>query len=690
MKSRCISTAVSVLIVAILIFLGPTHLYSSVIEGIILSSDGPVENSTVYAYRSFRDMAAGIPAYSSAAGEKKGFYRIELPSGEYFMAASGKLDEKEYFSFHGANPIKVEDKNLWVPFMAVPVEKTALKDSPSARLTGRTTFRGMPVEGAQISIYPPTDLTFRGMGFLTSSTDANGMFRFDPVPGEYVVIARKRKDFSGIRPLRKNDLFCYYPGNPVSVSSMQETEVEIPCYPKDDLESFLDEKVYPSILVKKSGNDSVRLRESLLNEEVTVLTMRGRVTDLKGQPMKDLYVMAYKGTSSPMFKMLYLRTMPEYLVRTDDEGYYTIHAREEGTYYMVARELIGEAPAKGENYGLYEENANHSVEIEKNSIDNVNVMVSKVMAGKKQESGRNRLVPRDRSESTRTEGQEIRNHFYNGDTVINRDTVWSGYIIIKGTLHVARNATLTVTPGTVVMFRKIDLDRDGVGDSKITVGGRLVAEGTPGNMIRFTSAEDRPDKMDWAYLLFFVSGEESLVKYCVFEYAFTGVQVHFSKTVITDSVFTKNHEGIRFGRAVLRIEHNDIHDNAYGIRHTRLEGPVEIAYNNIRDNDVGIFLVPSNQNFVDFSETFERKDTLNQFQPVVTGNNIAYNVLYNYRLGERQGYDIILKDNWWGSIGQADIPGTIYDGKTDGTLGNVIFEPYLKSPAETAGVRKGG
>ncbi|MEW6602379.1 MAG: right-handed parallel beta-helix repeat-containing protein [Nitrospirota bacterium] len=671
---------------SIVVYLGlfaPGHSDASLVEGIVLSYEGPVETLIVNAYLSFSDMTAGIPAYVSTAGEKKGFYRLDLPPGEYIMTASGKIGNREFFSFHGANPIKVEEQNLWVPFMTVPVANAVVKDSPAARLNGKATFRGRPVEGAQISIYSPTDPTFRGMGFLTSSTDADGKFRFDPVPGEYVVIARKRKDFIGIRPLRKNDLFCYYPGNPVSVSSQKETEVEIPCYPKDDLESFLDEKVYPSILVKKSANDSIRLRESLLKEEVTIFTIRGRVTDRDGHPMKDLYVMAYKGTSSPMFKMLYLRTMPEYLVKTDADGYYTIHAREEGIYYMVARELIGEAPAKGENYGLFERNANHSVKIEKDSIDSVNIMVSKLMVGDKQDSeiGVGQV---------RAAGRDIRNHFYDGDTVIDKDTVWSGYIIIKGTLHVARNATLTVTPGTVVMFSRLDVDHDGVGDSKITVGGKLLAEGAPGNMIRFTSAEDRPGKMDWSYLLFFVSGEESVVRYCVFEYSFTGVQVHFSKAAIMDSVFTGNHEGIRFGRTELRIEHNDIHDNAYGIRHTRLEGPVEISYNNIRDNDVGIFLVPSNQNIVDFSETFDRKETLNRYQPVVTQNNIADNSLYNYRLGERQGYDILLKDNWWGAVGEADIPGTIYDGKTDSTLGNVIFKPYLKAPAETAGVRKRG
>jgi len=196
--------------------------------------------------------------------------------------------------------------------------------------------------------------------------------------------------------------------------------------------------------------------------------------------------------------------------------------------------------------------------------------------------------------------------------------------------------------------------------------------------------------MDWSYLLFFVSGDENIIKYCIFEYAFTGVQVHFSKAVITDSVFMKNHEGIRFGRTELRVEHNDLLDNTYGVRFTRLEGPVEIIYNNIKGNDIGIFHVPSNQNIVDFSETFLKKGTYHNMQPVVRYNNISYNDEYNYRLGERQGYNILLKDNWWGSREDREIAGMIYDEKKDSTLGSVVYKPFFSFPVKDAGVRKGG
>ncbi len=661
-------------------FSSPDLSSSAVIEGIVLSEKGPIEDSQVFAYDTYRDYIDSKASYVSVKGDNKGFFKMELPPGRYYLVSTGNSNGTKYFSYHGANPVEITDTDLWIPFMALQRTSEIIDESSASGLSGRITYKGAPVQGAQVSIYPVTDLNFRGMGFLTSTTNDEGSFNMLSEPGEYVIVARKRMDFSGLRPLRKGDLFCYYAGNPVTVTASGVKQIEIPCYPKDDLKAFLDEKAYPAIMVKKVGEDSIRFREKKIEKIADALSIKGRVTDLKGNPIKDLYVMAYKGKPEQMFQMLYVRTMPDYLARTDDEGFYTINTEGKGSYYLLARDLIGEAPAKGENYGLYEENANHSVVVEKDPIDNVNILVSKVMAEKdkgQDVGGANRP-------------SLIYNYFYDVDTVINKDTAWSGYIIIKGTVHVARKATLTVNPGTVVMFRKIDRDHDGVGDSKITVSGRLLAQGAPGDMIRFTSAEDRPDKMDWAYLLFFVSGDEGIVKYSTFEYSFTGVQVHFSKAIITDSIFTKNHEGIRFGRTELRIEHNDIHDNAYGIRHTRLEGPVEIAYNNIRDNDVGIFLVPSNQNILDFSATFDRKDSLNQYQPVVTHNNIAYNVLYNYRLGEREGYDILLRDNWWGSMGEADIPGTIYDGKTDKTLGNVIYKPYLKSPAESAGIRKGG
>lgn len=665
--------------------------FSTVIEGVVLSEEGPIDPSNVQAYVRFQDIKNGSPAYISIPGEKKGFYKIELPPGIYYLTASGHTGEKKHFSFHGFNPVKIEDNDLWIPFMVTPETRELFKESSESNLTGMVTFKDAPVTGAQVSIYPTSGLipdsepqasksVFKGMGFLTATTDEHGIFRMRPVPGEYVIIARKRNS-NVMRPLEKGDLFCYFAGNPVTITDAKETWIETPCYPKDDLKSFLSEIAYSALIVKKSGADSVRLKENKLEPAGDVRQIQGRVTGLYGKPVKNIYVMAYRGKPHEMFQMHYIRTMPDYMIMTDDNGYYSIDITERGTYYLVARELIGESPVRGELYGLYEGNSNHFVSVDENSLKDMNIIVSEVMGehGKKPEAWRHK-----------PDVKKVNNHFYEGDVVIDRDTVWNGEVMISGIVHVARPATLTINPGTIIKFKKNDRNGDGVGDAMIKVSGRLTAEGAPDKTIRFTSGEERPGRMDWAYLLFFASGEESTVRHCVFEYAFTGVQVHFSKVSISDSVFANNHEGIKFGRAELIIKHNDIFDNTYGIRHTRVEEPVEIKFNNIRNNSVGIFLVPSNQNIADFSLTYDKKGFLPAKQFIVTSNNIAYNTEYNYRLGERQGYDISLKDNWWGRDEDQYILNTIYDENADSSIGNVLYKPYLKIPVKDAGAGRKG
>jgi hypothetical protein len=387
---------------------------SAIVEGIVLSEKGPVADSRVYAYDTFKDMVNGEPSFVSVKGDKAGFFKLELPPGRYYFISKGNSAGRQYFSYHGANPIIVEDRNLWIPFMALPQKKGFIKDSSSTRLSGNVTFKQKPVQNAQVSIYPLSDISFRGMGFLTSTTDYNGFFSLRPEPDTYVIVARKRKNFMGLRPLKKGDLFCYFASNPVRVKASSETYIEIPCYPKDDLKTFLNEDVYPSILVKKSGEDSIRFRESKIEKPASILEIKGRVTDLHANPMKNMYVKAYQGKSTQMFKMLYIRTMPEYMVKTDEQGYYLMNVEEKGTYYIVARELIGQAPEKDEYYGLYEDNANHAVELAEESVDGVDIVVSRVMAevGKMQGVRGDKLV--------------IGNYEYSENTVINEDTVWNG------------------------------------------------------------------------------------------------------------------------------------------------------------------------------------------------------------------------------------------------------------------------
>ncbi|MRR39534.1 right-handed parallel beta-helix repeat-containing protein, partial [bacterium] len=191
-----------------------------------------------------------------------------------------------------------------------------------------------------------------------------------------------------------------------------------------------------------------------------------------------------------------------------------------------------------------------------------------------------------------------------------------------------------------------------------------------------------------SYILLFTSGAENVLRYCVVEHAFTGFQAHFSRAVVSDSVFAGNHEGIRFGRTELRIEHNDIERNRYGIRYHRLEGPVSMEYNRIRNNDVGIFFVPSGQNRVDFMPDEYEADPAYAMMPVIRFNEISGNREYDYRFGDRQHYDVEARDNWWGTTALDKIYSRIYDKKADADLGATLLTPVLPGPPKGIGVRQ--
>jgi hypothetical protein len=279
--------------------------------------------------------------------------------------------------------------------------------------------------------------------------------------------------------------------------------------------------------------------------------------------------------------------------------------------------------------------------------------------------------------------------FIKAPAVIEQDTIWSGEVVVEGTVLVARSATLVIAPGTVIRFKRIDRDGDGVGDGELRVIGRIIARGTPGKPISFMSAEHEPRSGDWSYLLLFTSGAQNVIEHAVFEHAFTGLQAHFSRAVIRDSFFRNNREGIRFGRAELDIEHNEIRNNDVGIRYHRLEGPVTIHGNVIRDNGVGLFLVPSTQKFVDSSADAYIPDLRYYIPPVIRDNIITDNIRYNYQLGERLSTDVPIGGNWWGSGNEAQIRATVFDRERDQELGKLLLVPVLSAPVKGAGPRKG-
>jgi parallel beta-helix repeat protein len=275
---------------------------------------------------------------------------------------------------------------------------------------------------------------------------------------------------------------------------------------------------------------------------------------------------------------------------------------------------------------------------------------------------------------------------YLKEQIIKKDMTWSGRIIIDGVVVIGRAATLTIKPGAAIRFQRNDRDQDGIGDSELRVLGGIRAEGTAAEPITFASAASDPAPRDWSYLLIYTSGRINRINFCEFRHGFSGLQVQFSTASVKNSLFTDNHEGLRFGRADLAVENNRFTNNHIGIRFTRMEGPVIIENNEITGNRTGIFLVPSGQNIQDFFEPDRGGRAWNTGRLRISNNNIYANSAYNMSLGEKQLWNLDMAGNYWGTADRELIATGIFDRNRDETLGRVIYQPFAAARISTAGI----
>jgi hypothetical protein len=640
------------------------------IEGRVFSDAGPLPGARVRACGSFEELQANTSCVTSAPTDAEGRYRLKVAPGAHYFAASGSIGGREYYAYHGSNPVKTDSDNLWVSFMANEVKPLGYTEG-RAVLRGTVTYKGRPVPGAYVALYSPQDKSFKGIGIRTESVNGDGTFDLSVPFGKYVVIAKKLEGGSGNRPLKKGDLFCYSPHNPVELKPDQAVQnIEVPCYPKDDRGSFVTAPV-----IKGDGYVSVAERSSR-----TTAGIRGRVTDGTGKPVAGLFVMAYP-SREPIFQMYQVSHGTEHNGETDHDGVYFIPLDESGEYNLVARDALGDGPHQGETYGLYQGNPRHVVAYTKGKlVDGVNLTVGRVTVEKPVAA-----MPTDLPHADAVPAKTGNNGTTTtlSDGVIERDTTWSGTVVIRGVISVKRGVTLTILPGTVVKFVRLDRDRNDIGDGEILVEGRLVARGTREKRIVFTSAEQNPAINDWSYLQFLGSDADNVLQYCRFEYGFVGVQIHYSTVSISDSTFSNNNRGLHFNTASLTADHNSFVNNRIGIRFMRFEGKTLLSNNVIRDNDTGVLFVRQHVNAVDF-EKLRKGDQ----QPRFVANDIVGNHKYNFSLGDGQDQDVAIPGNWWGSVDPSAISDLIYDRDDDDALSRVNFTPYLTAPSPGAGVRQ--
>lgn len=371
---------------AFLLFFSSIEAFALQLEGVVLSSKGPVPDSEVRAYPDYASLSSRTNGYVSSPGEKPGQYRLSLPEGKYYLVATGIEEEKQLYGYHGLNPIHVREEYRWIPILVQPVESASCAPGYQG-LGGQVLYKGEPVPDSSISVYSLTDEPFRGMGMLTNTAYDDGTFWFDLDPGTYVVIARKRFGRGAIGPVRRGDLLCYYSGNPVEVLPGQECSIEISCYPRDDVDAFFARDAADPRGRKQEQRRAASLKEAdetdstrqFIGESVTPSLVSGRVTDLAGLPLADLYVTAYPADEVKLFQMYVLRLRTEYMARTDANGFFRLELKR-GSYYLVARERVGDAPIAGEYYGIYEGTPNHSFELKPGEVKTgVHVIAESIM-----------------------------------------------------------------------------------------------------------------------------------------------------------------------------------------------------------------------------------------------------------------------------------------------------------------------
>ena len=141
---------------------------------------------------------------------------------------------------------------------------------------------------------------------------------------------------------------------------------------------------------------------------------------------------------------------------------------------------------------------------------------------------------------------------------ITSNTTWENCKWITGNVTVNSGVTLTISPGAFLFFDD---------DTRLTVNGTLIAEGTVGTHIVFTSSNTTPSSGDWYGIRFEDSSVDAncIVKYCEIQNAQYGIYCNQANPTIQNNSLSNSNYGIYLYYSSPDIETNSITDNDRGI-----------------------------------------------------------------------------------------------------------------------------
>ncbi|MDD2852189.1 MAG: right-handed parallel beta-helix repeat-containing protein [Desulfuromonadaceae bacterium] len=324
---------------------------------------------------------------------------------------------------------------------------------------------------------------------------------------------------------------------------------------------------------------------------------------------------------------------------------------------------------------------------------------------------------------------------YDG-VVLNEDSTWRGYVIVRGFVVVAPQTTLRIDPGTVIHFAS-DSSRQ---LPSLIVQGRIHAAGTAEHPIILTSDRSKAGRGSWGGLVFLSTEKRNLLEQCRIEYAETGIDLQFSTLTlqgvsivqtrtalmahdsvvqmsggtVTDAetgiemhnseldarettvascqrgyllsksavaltsskIINNRHTGFEADECRIKITGGGFSGNATGARITGGEGQIFMS-RFLKNGQTALSLSGSRIKIQRCLFVENEQDAIKTEggRPLFQNNAFSSNGGFNIY---NAGHEVVAaRQNWWGSANQQQIAQKIYDTARDGNAGAVLVFPWL-------------
>jgi parallel beta-helix repeat protein len=236
------------------------------------------------------------------------------------------------------------------------------------------------------------------------------------------------------------------------------------------------------------------------------------------------------------------------------------------------------------------------------------------------------------------------------------DTTWdlagSPYIINQD-ISVLSGSTLTIDPGVTVKV-------DSLSRLRTDSGGSIVAVGSQGSEILFTSGKDSPAPNDWWGVCPW-QPSSSVFSYCILEYGRYNLYSDHSSPTISSCISRYGYLAAFFCEdASPTITGCTATDSQFGIRISN--GSPTITSCSITNTETGLYIDGPDAN------------------PVIHDCNIYGNTsenMYVRDYTELPATVIEAEGNWWGVDTDPEIAGTIYIGSSYEPYVEVDYDPWL-------------